>query len=163
MNVETTRFGTVEVAEDSIFTFADGLPGFEGPRRMALLGSGQVPGHPQTVNEQQTMYWLQDVDDGALAFLCIVPWVAFPEYEIDLDVDGLGITDEQDVCVLTIVTVRRGDSMLQMSANLRAPVVINAATRQARQVIVTNNRWPVVAVFAVSGPGQAVSGAQEVA
>ncbi|MGD9705998.1 MAG: flagellar assembly protein FliW [Acidimicrobiia bacterium] len=156
MKVETTRFGVIEVGDEAIFTLADGLPGFEGPRRMALLGSGQVPGHPDVHSEQQTMYWLQDVDDGALAFLCIVPWVAFPEYEIDLDVDGLGITDERDVCVLTIVTVRRDQSGVQLSANLRAPVVINAVNRQARQVILTSSRWPVVAVFAGSGAMEVV-------
>jgi flagellar assembly factor FliW len=156
VQVETTRFGAIEISEESIFTFAEGLPGFEGERRMTLLASGHVPGHADVGADHPTMYWLQDVEDGSLAFLCIVPWLPFPDYEIDLDVEGLGIADERDVCVLTIVTVRRENGAMQMSANLRAPVIINAATRQARQVILTNNRWPVVAVFAGSGAMEVV-------
>lgn len=155
MKVETTRFGVIDVDEDTLLTFADGIPGFPGVHRMGLLGSGQVPGQPELAG-QQTMYWLQDVDDGSLAFLCIVPWAVFPDYDVDLDVESLGITDQRDVCVLALVTVRREGGAMLMSANLRAPVVVNAATRVARQVILTTSRWPVVATFATSGVKEVV-------
>ena len=156
MKVETTRFGVIDVDEETLLTFADGIPGFPGMHRMARLGSGQVPGQPDVGTEQQTMYWLQDVDDGELAFLCIVPWAVFPEYDVDLDVESLGITDERDVCVLAIVTVRRDGGAMLMSANLRAPIVVNVATRAGRQVILTTSRWPVVATFATSGVKEVV-------
>lgn len=156
MKVDTTRFGVIDIDEETLLTFADGLPGFPGRHRMALLGSGQVPGQPDVALDHQTMYWLQDADDGALAFLCIVPWAVFPDYDVDLDVESLGVSDEREVCVLAIVTVRREDGAMLMSANLRAPVVVNTTTRAARQVILTTSRWPVIATFATSGVKEVV-------
>ncbi|MGH9134085.1 MAG: flagellar assembly protein FliW, partial [Ilumatobacteraceae bacterium] len=109
MQLDTTRFGVVEVDDTSIIDVPSGVPGFPALRRVTLLGAGSIPGHAAVV-DQHSMFWIQDVDDGSLAFLCIDPWIPFPRYDLEIDDVALGIEgDGADVCVLVLVTVRRGD------------------------------------------------------
>lgn len=155
MQLLTTRFGAIEVAPDDVYELPDGLPGFPGLAQATLLGGGSIPGH-EVAGEQHSLFWLQDLADGALAFMCIQPWVPFPDYDIELDEKALGIVDERDVCVLAIVTVRRGDGRVTMTANLRAPLVIDTAARRVHQVILTDAALPLDAPFAVSPPAEVV-------
>ena len=89
MHIETRRFGTLEIDDDAAFDVSSGIPGFPEMRHVALLGAGTMPGHED--DDDYSMYWLQDLDDGDLSFLCIVPWVAFPDYGIEIDERSLGI------------------------------------------------------------------------
>lgn len=146
MHVTTTRFGTVEVPDESLVTFADGLPGFPGRRRMALLGSGGLGsggGDAAGGSPHHDLYWLQDADDPDLAFLTIVPWAAFPDYDIEIDPAEVGGPEPDDVCVLNIVTVRREGGGVQMTANLLAPIVIDTAARTGRQLILADADLPL--------------------
>ncbi|MEY4229614.1 MAG: hypothetical protein RLZZ362_463 [Actinomycetota bacterium] len=147
MQLETRRFGTIEVKDDDAFAVPTGIPGFPAMRRVALLGAGPAPG--QEPDDEQALFWLQDLDDGDLAFLCVVPWIAFPEYEIDIDERSLGIDDELDVRILGIITVRQEDEGESMTVNLRAPLVVDVAKRRLQQVILSDSRWPIRAPFAV--------------
>jgi flagellar assembly factor FliW len=159
MQIETRRFGTLEIDDDAAFDVSSGIPGFPEMRHVALLGAGTVPGHPQESadeTDEHAMYWLQDLDDGDLAFLCIVPWVAFPEYDIEIDERSLGIADETDIRVLSLVTTRREDGAAHLTANLRAPLVVDTRARKLQQIILSDSRWPIRAPFAeVSSPADA--------
>lgn len=148
MKVETTRFGAIEVPDDEIVTFDDGLPGFAGRRSMVLLGAGELAG-ADNGGGHHALYWLQDVADPDLAFLTTVPWAVYPDYDIDVDLDDLGI-DLDDLCVLAIVTVRRGDGAVRLTSNLLAPVVIDTRRRVGRQLILQDSDWPVQAPLAES-------------
>ena len=144
MQIHTTRFGTVDVPADELVTFEDGLPGFPGPRSMALLGAGDMPGGVPGVGHH-SLYWLQDAEDPDVAFLTIVPWSAYPDYDIDIDVAG---SDPDDLCVLAIVTVRREDGAVKLTANLLAPVVIDSRTKRGHQAILHDQDWPIHAPLA---------------
>jgi flagellar assembly factor FliW len=145
MQIETRRFGTLEVDEESTFALTAGIPGFPDMRHVALLGAGTVPGQDRDGGEpaEHAMYWMQDVDDGDLAFLCIVPWVAFPEYDIEFDERALGISDDADIRVLSLVTTHREDGAAHLTANLRAPLVVDTRSRRMQQVILPDSRWPI--------------------
>ena len=94
MQLETTRFGVVEVDDKSTIDIPSGVPGFSDMRRVALLGAGAMPGVP-AVDDQNSMFWMQDLDDGARAFLCIDPWMTFPDYDVEIDEKALEITGRQ--------------------------------------------------------------------
>jgi flagellar assembly factor FliW len=148
MQIETRRFGTLEIDDDAAFDVSSGIPGFPDMRHVALLGAGAVPGTQSDVADEYSMYWLQDLDDGDLAFLCIVPWVAFPEYDIEIDERTLGIADQTDIRVLSLVTTRREDGAAHLTANLRAPLVVDTRARKLQQIILSDSRWPIRAPFA---------------
>lgn len=150
MHVETSRFGTIEAAEDEVVLFPDGMPGFRGPRRMALVGAGQMPGTTEVV-DHHTLFWLQDVDDPDLAFLTIVPWSAYPDYDIEIDPTEFEQADPDDLSILVLVSVRRENGGVRLTSNLLAPIVIDTAHRVGRQVILQDSTWPVQAPLAEQG------------
>ena len=150
MQVDTTRFGTLEVADDELVVFDDGLPGFRGRRTMVLLGGGELPGAEH--EGSHSLFWLQDVTDPDLAFMTIVPWAAYPDYDIDIEPTEVDGAEIDELCVLAIVTVRRENGGVRLTSNLLAPVVINTASKKGRQVILQNQDWPVQAPLAESSP-----------
>ena len=150
MQVETSRFGTIEAADDEVVSFPDGLPGFREPHEMVLLGGGRLPGSLEA--DHHSLFWLQDVADPDLAFLTIVPWSAYPDYDIDIDPSEVDGADPDDLCILSIVTVRREHGGVQLTSNLLAPVVIDTSARIGRQIILDDPSWPVNAPLAEAAP-----------
>ncbi|WMJ19734.1 flagellar assembly protein FliW [Geobacillus kaustophilus] len=128
MNIDTKYHGTVAVNEQDIVHFPHGLPGFADEKRFVLLPLADTP-----------FVILQSVDTPALGFVLIEPFSYFPSYEFELDegtVEQLNIESERDVAVYVILTV--ADPFHETTANLQAPVVINARKRLGKQVILTN-------------------------
>ncbi len=130
MLIESERLGSVEVDEAKVMTFADGLLGFPGARRFALVDA----------SDDGTYFWLQSLDDPHLAFLAAVPWAFFPEYEPELsrsDQEDLAISDPSEVMVLCLLTITED----AVTANLLGPLVVNADTRQGRQIVLDDSHY----------------------
>ncbi len=134
MQFTTTRFGVVEVPEDTVYRLPDGLPGFPGPRRFAIL-SGE---------RYEPFRWLQSLDDPSLAFLVLDPLLFRPDYRIEVapdDIRPIRMENLEAGFVLVIVTLPADPR--QMTANLRAPLVFNPDQQLARQLILTRSEHPV--------------------
>ncbi len=132
MRVHTLRFGEIDVPQEAVLHFSDGILGFPGLRRCCLLPHTSAAG----------IRWLQSLDDPALAFLTVEPHLIFPGYEIELpDADALALdlTDAKQAAVLTLITISQDVSAA--TANLLAPIVINTRTCLARQVILETDRY----------------------
>ena len=102
--------------------------------------AGQIPAEA----EESPLYELRSLDQPDVRFMVVVPGAYFSDYEIELDdqeCGDLGLTDSADALVLVMLTV--GRDAANTTANLLAPVVINARTRAAAQVILTGSDWPV--------------------
>lgn len=155
MQVETSRFGSIEVSDDESVVFHDGLPGFPGRHEFVLLGGGQLPGSIESEGHH-SLFWLQDIADPDLAFLTIVPWSAYPDYDIDIDPGDIGDAEADDLVVLAIVTVRRENGGVRLTSNLLAPVVLDTAARVGRQVILDDPSWPVHAPLVDTVPQSTV-------
>jgi flagellar assembly factor FliW len=151
MQVKTTRFGTIDVAEEEIVRFTDGLPGFRGARSMVLIGAGHLAG-TESVDGQHSLFWLQDVADPDLAFLTTVPWIAYPDYDFEIDPSDVHGAAQEDLSVLAMVTVRREDDTVRLTTNLLAPIVIDAKTRVGQQLILQDSDWPIHAPLADALP-----------
>jgi flagellar assembly factor FliW len=141
MMIETTRFGALPIDENQVITFPKGLPGFEDCRRFTL-----VP-HPVTDGDQPSPFeWLQSVEDGALAFLAMDPRLVFPHYEPALppaeleDVALAGRAARGEAQLYALLTVPKGDPCA-VTANLMAPVVINAQARLAKQIVIASDEY----------------------
>lgn len=126
MNVPTTRFGDVEVDEDEIIEMPDGLLGFVAVERVVLL----------PVDEDGLFFWLQAVDDPALAFLVLTPWPMFPDYSLELpaaDQQALALDGAGEALVFCVLTSH--ENPRHFTANLAGPVVINQQLRRGRQIV----------------------------
>ncbi|MFN0010745.1 MAG: flagellar assembly protein FliW [Phycisphaerales bacterium] len=130
MQVRTTRFGEVDIADDKIITFPKGLLGFTSFTRYCLL-------EPQ---EDACFFWLQSLDDPALAFVVTDPALFVPDFSVpirpeqmsDLDMGGL-----QEAQVFVIVNKVEGS----LTGNLQGPLVVNTIKRTAEQFVLAEKRW----------------------
>jgi flagellar assembly factor FliW len=132
-----------EVQELPELSFVRPLPGFGDLRRFVLVELTAAEG------AEPVLFELRSLEEPAVRFLAAVPTAFFPDYAFDLDEDDcaeLGLTDEADVLVLVLLTM--GQDAAATTANLLAPVVVNARSRQAAQVILSGSDWPVRAAVA---------------
>lgn len=130
MQVQTSRFGLLDVAEDKVFTVIGGLYGFEGREHFTLLNLG-----PQ----DSGLYWLQSLDDGDLAFILVNPLLCAPDYDLqppDDDLAALGLADLGQALVMAICSVP--EDFRQATANLQAPLLFNPEKRLGGQIITGN-------------------------
>lgn len=131
MKVETALFGSLDIADEQILTFEQGLPGFEQYTRFTLIDIEETP-----------FTYLQSVEEGELAFLLTDPFLFFPEYEFDLPesaTTSLQVDSIEHLSVRAIVSVR--DSLENATMNLVAPIVINVTTRQGQQVVLPRTTY----------------------
>lgn len=126
--IHSTRFGRMEVDEEAVITFAEGLFGFENYRRFVVL----------CPDEKSPFRWLQSMEEPSLAFVVIEPRYFMPDYAptiSDADAEAIGLSADTPYLTFVVVTIPQGKPE-QMTANLMGPILVNAETRMARQVIV---------------------------
>ena len=123
--ITSTRFGEVEVRDDAVLEFPDGLIGLPGTR-YALLGN--TPDSP--------FFWLHSVDHDDIAVPVTNPWLFFDSYEVrvsDDDAARLALADPADADIYCVV--RATEDIENCSVNLAAPVVLHTNNRVGRQII----------------------------
>lgn len=130
MQVRTSRFGTIEIAEDRVITFPKGLLGFAEYKRYCLLEPA----------DDACFFWLQSLDDPTLAFVVTDPSFFITEYSVPIRDDQmteLKLPRLEDAQVFVIVN--KIDQSL--TGNLQGPLVINTVTRAAEQFVLAEKRW----------------------
>jgi flagellar assembly factor FliW len=129
----TSRFGELEIDAELVIDIPDGLIGFERSKRFVVI----------TPDQGGSFRWFQSLDDGAIAFPIVEPWQFKADYAptiSDSDARMLGLSHDTPKLVFSVVTVPKSDPRA-MTANLLAPLIINASTRRGRQVIVTDDHY----------------------
>ncbi|MCK4872230.1 MAG: flagellar assembly protein FliW [Phycisphaerales bacterium] len=130
MNVETTRFGTVEIEDDRVITFPNGLLGFAAYRRFCLLRP----------NDDGVFFWLQSLEEPSLAFVVTDPSVFVPDYVVPIrpeQMQSLGLRSIDDAQVLVIVN-KQDD---HLTGNLQGPVIVSTISRLGEQLVLAEKRW----------------------
>lgn len=133
--IKTTRFGELAFEKDDLVTFVGGIVGFPDLRQFVLIQH----------QEGSPYRWLQSVDDGSVAFLVVNPTEFVPGYAPEMPQNAalqLGLAEDTPRLVYTIVTIPRGRPD-EMTVNLAGPVVVNAETGQAVQVVLEDERYPI--------------------
>lgn len=133
MEIETTRFGKIEVSPDKIITFPEGLLGFEKLKKYALL----------PLNDNPAFTWLQSVEDPVVAFLILDPFLFFADYSVKLDdnlCSELSIDDNSEVIIQVIANIPKS-GVKDITANLVGPLVINVKEKLGKQIILQNTEY----------------------
>jgi len=132
--IDTVRFGQIEFEDDNVFTFVQGMPGFESNLQFLLL---QAP-------DNVPFYFLQAVDDQELAFVLTDPFYFYPEYAFDLSdavSKELEISNPADVKVWSVVTLNSNEGLNAATINLLAPIILNKNTRRAKQIVLIESTY----------------------
>ncbi|MCZ6836419.1 MAG: flagellar assembly protein FliW [Planctomycetota bacterium] len=130
MNVQTTRFGMVEIDQNRIINFEAGLLGFSSYRRYVLLQP----------DDDGVFFWLQSIESPELAFVVTDPslWVANYQATIRREqMDELQLGSLETAQVLVIVN--KYDRSL--TGNLQGPLVVNLDNYQGVQLVLAEKKW----------------------
>jgi len=137
MRINTVNFGDLEIAEDTIITFDDGLPGFPQLRRFIILNMEDIkPFH--------YLQALPDDDTPAVALYLINPFLVDPSYEFrltDSDMEAIKSTNSAELTIYSVATIPANPR--EATLNLMAPIVVNEKDRRGRQVILHESKYSV--------------------
>lgn len=129
IQIQTSIWGEINIAEESIYEFPKGLPGFEKETLFALIPW-----------EGTSFFYLQSMHDSELSFLIVNPFEFAQDYSFELsegDKEELSIQDE--VSVYSIVTIQQ--EAVKSTMNLLAPLVLNPVRRLGKQVILHHSTY----------------------
>lgn len=130
MIINTTRFGKVQIEPSDVLHFSEGVLGFNDLKSFVLLDDPS----------DDIFAWLQSAENPAIAFPVLEPELFSANYKIQLaktDFESLKMTNLERARVFSIVTIPEDPT--QMTANLKAPIVINVVEKIARQCVLQDN------------------------
>ncbi|MDR2939109.1 MAG: flagellar assembly protein FliW [Clostridiales bacterium] len=137
MVINTKSFGEVDVQEDKVINFEPSIPGFPDSKRYMLMYESDNP-------DENIFCWLQSVDQPEIAFAVLDSGKVFKDYSPVIEDSELGElkhTNEEDLLLYNIVVIP--DDVENLSANLKAPVLIDSKRRIGKQVIANNDDYQV--------------------
>jgi flagellar assembly factor FliW len=135
IKIKTRPYGEIEIREEQIVDFPDGVLGFDYVKKFVLL---------DTHDETSPLKWLQAYDEPGLAFVVIRPVDFMSEYELFVsmnDIEAVGASGAENLLVFAIVTIPANPA--EMTANLQGPVIINPEKKIGRQAISLSDKYGV--------------------
>jgi len=136
MVINTMQFGEIEIEEDKILSFPDGLIGFDECKQFVLI----------TDEDLEPFQWLICIDEGneEIGFPLLPPFLFVPDYLKNLPKDlreELKSNSESPLNVLNVITIRGNND--EMTINLRGLVIIDVEKKEGKQIILTSESIPV--------------------
>jgi len=126
MLIESARFGKLDIAEDSIISFPEGILGFEEHRRFAILSCEQT----------DPVQWLHSIDDPGISLPIINPFLLKSDYNIEVDdseLKPLKTSVEEDIIVYCVTVLP--NELKDVTINFAAPILINYKRNVGKQVV----------------------------
>ncbi|MBC74863.1 MAG: flagellar assembly protein FliW [Halobacteriovoraceae bacterium] len=134
VKVNTTRFGELQVNKEDIITFSEGVLGFEKLKQFFVVDPG----------DSTLILWMQSIEDSEIAFPIIEPKIFKPDYVAKLlpaDMASVDLEALSDAKIYSILTIP--SNITEMSANLKAPIVINNKKKVAKQIVLQDSKLSV--------------------
>jgi len=126
ITLKSTRFGDMEIAEESIIEIPNGLIGFPECKRFVML------------DHTPPFSWLHAVEDKDLAFVVVDGSFILEKFKLKIPYGDslIDLKEGDDFAILTLVTVRGG--LVGTTANIKAPIFVNIRNRRGTQIIFDN-------------------------
>jgi flagellar assembly factor FliW len=125
MRVPSTRFTALEVHEEAVLTFPEGLIGLPGTTYTLVAHEEGSPFH-----------WLHSLEDPGVAVPVTSPWIFFGDYEVrvtDDEAARIGLSQAGQAEVMCVV--RAAPDLADFTINLAGPIVVHSAKRICRQIV----------------------------
>lgn len=135
MKISTSRFGQLDVPDESLITLRAGMVGFPRDTVYAWI--------PHKNSED--IAWIQSVHTPGLAFPllnAIRVGGNYPDTSVASIAEQAGLTfdDPADLALLVVLSAPPNEPP---TVNLMAPVVLNSVTRMGAQVVLQGSRFHV--------------------
>ena len=136
MKLTTRIFGEVNVEDNKVINFPNGIIGFPDLKRFTLMFDED--------DEGNTIKWLQSIEEPDFAMPVLDPLIVCPDYKPEIDKDKIkDIGELADEEILVLVTVTVPHDLTKMTVNLMGPFIINVKDMKGAQCIVENDEYPV--------------------
>ena len=137
MFIKTKIFGEVEISDDKILTFEDGIIGFPDLKHFTLI-------HDEEKGKDAGIRYFQSIEEPAFAMPVMNPLMVCEDYNPQVSeefLSSLGNISDENIVVLVTVTVPT--DLTKMTVNLQGPIIINSDEKKGAQIIVEGNDYPV--------------------
>ncbi len=137
MEYTTKLFGKIDVTDDKIIEFPQGILGFEDLKKFALMFDSEKSA-PTGLN------FMVSLDEPAFMMPVVTAVAVKPDYspKISAEVEkAIGPLTEENVLVLVTMTIP--SDITEMTVNLNAPIIINTETNKAIQSMVENEGYDI--------------------
>ena len=132
MVAQTRLFGEVTIDDDKVLDFTNGIIGISDKHKFAII-------YDEERGSDTAIRWLQSMEDPYLALPVIEPFAVLDEYNPVIEDEWLEVIDnpaDEDIVVLLTMIV--SSDVTRVTANMKAPIVINSRTCKGEQIIVEN-------------------------
>jgi flagellar assembly factor FliW len=130
--IKTGRFGQLTVGDDETILVPQGILGFPEYKKFCLVDTG----------DDTLILWLQSLENPDIAFPVLEPKIFKADYTARLsaaELRELKLENINHSVVFSILTIP--EDVSRMTANLKAPLVINLKEQIARQVVLQENEY----------------------
>lgn len=134
MKINTSRFGPISLTEEDVLKFPEGILGFAQLRTFILVDDPR----------DEIFAWLQSCENSGIAFPVLEPELFMASYDIKIsksEYETLKAKEGDALRYFNIITIPEDPT--QMTANLKAPLVINPKNRIARQCVLQDNNLAI--------------------
>ena len=135
MELNTSRFGSIDYDKSDIIWMVRGFLGFEDLKRFVFI----------SLKGQEPFKWYQSIENPGIAFLLIDPLFFKPDYVVEVnpkDIAILGAKAPEEISLFVLVTIPGGKPEL-MSANLKGPLAINLKNNQGAQLVLSDSAYDI--------------------
>ncbi len=133
MIVKTDYLGDVEVSEEEIYTFDEGMYGFPDSSRYVFIGA---------ITSDFPFLWMQSLDEAHATFVVTDPFAFKDNYDFELSkkaLDELEVQGSEELAFYTAVVIP--ENVRKTTTNLKSPIVLNIRNKKGRQIIL-NEDYP---------------------
>ncbi|AVQ44423.1 TPA: flagellar assembly protein FliW [Clostridium sporogenes] len=134
MNLNTKYHGSIDYEEKDIIYFKKGIPGFEELKKFIIF----------PIEDNEVFLVFHSIEKEDIGIIVTSPFNIEKNYEIKLGEEqrtSLNLQDEKDVLVLNTVTLN--SDMYKITANLRAPIIINIKEKIGEQIIINSDKYSI--------------------
>lgn len=138
MIVQTDYLGEVEVDEEEIYTFEEGVYGFPDSKRYVFIGA---------ITAEFPFLWMQSLDESHARFVVTNPFAFKESYDFLLSkntLEELAVGGSEDLVFYTTVVIP--EDVQKTTTNLKSPIVLNVSNHKGRQVILSEEypyKYPI--------------------
>ena len=137
MLIKTKIFGEVEISDEKILTFENGIIGFPELKHFTLI-------HDEEKGTDAGIRYFQSIEEPAFAMPVMNPLMVCENYNPQVNDELLTPLGElKDDNIIVLVTVTVPTDLTKMTVNLQGPIIINADEKKGAQIIVEGNDYPV--------------------
>lgn len=133
MKLVTRQFGELEISEEKIIHFPNGIIGFEECKSFVIIDD----------EDFEPFRWMISLDRKEFGFPVLDPFLVFEDYidEFPTKVVEELRSNNSIIQAFSVVTLKGEEN--NITINLKGPIIVDYSKKEGRQIILTSEELPV--------------------